>query len=392
MDDPAETHSNDSLALEPVPNTTGSLDNKLQSDTRQDSSASYVLVSEDPSFRATPSGDPELTSDHARPIDKATYISESEKYRRLHWQEIQQEFLTRPCITVIHTKASVDNLTLPLLKAIELLNPDPSYHSDPSSRSEVPFPYVGTNQPPGKFHLKDGKFTFMGRTSFAQIYEDITDICEHDTGEYFLKGNLGWGKSFVLALIACLLLRDGKKVIYIPHARTLLSTGLRYLQECFYLAYARDTTKLERLTQATRWRDFEVFAGQEDVRGTQLIFIIDQIEAFDHDENQMDGIDISTRSNTREFLNRMSSNHILIQSASANVQARTPEFFYSDSDGFSRFFFGGLDELEVEAWWKHHEDEKQLPEILMPKAASTAEDTKAISITEMRAEIENLTG
>ncbi|KAJ6256317.1 hypothetical protein Dda_8815 [Drechslerella dactyloides] len=291
--------------------------------------------------------------------------------------EIHHEFLTCDTITPVHPIELIQNFALPLLDEISRRNADPSDYSDPSIQSVIPFPAIRGREPSGRFHLIDGKFTFMGRLALTQIYNDTANMRESEPREYFPNGSQGWGKSHILALV----------------------TRLRCLQRVFYPSYARDTAKLEQLRQATKWEYFKEFSEQQFVDGIQIIYILDQVDTFDQHEHTLDSLNPVTEYNVTE--NNISGNHILVQSTSTNMETRTSAFYRSDDDGTSQLSSvppkapkhgkSSKRSIEMKAWWKHQEDKKLLPTVLVDQDSNAARDAETLSVQERRKEVEDLT-
>ena len=80
----------------------------------------------------------------------------------------------------------------------------------------LPFPFIG-KPPVSHFEMIDppstalgygpGHFEYYGREAFAKIYNDIKALNYwRGYSMYYLSGTLGYGKSYILAAVACLLI------------------------------------------------------------------------------------------------------------------------------------------------------------------------------------------
>ena len=131
---------------------------------------------------------------------------------------------------------------------------------------------------------------------------------------------MGYGKSHILAALACLLIRKGERVVYIPDWRAMLRRPLTYLQHAFLMAFP-DTDSAVYTHWVSRCATYEELISLCDhYRGMkgQLCFIVDQFYAFDEESS---GDDYVTNENQKQLLtvvNELSAQHILITSASAN--------------------------------------------------------------------------
>ena len=93
---------------------------------------------------------------------------------------------------------------------IHMLSGEPTKYSDPNAVFELPFPSV--NQIPPRFSLlNEGWISYMGRECFNWVFEAFSlvwdNLLQHQV--VYIYGGKGFGKSYILATLACLLVRTG---------------------------------------------------------------------------------------------------------------------------------------------------------------------------------------
>ena len=110
------------------------------------------------------------------------------------------------------------------------LSAEPRDYSDPSHPIELPFP--STNIVPSRFAISgNGTFLFLGQEKFAVVWDmwlKISADLRHRRAIY-VYGTRGYGKSRIVAALACLLVRNNQRVVYIPDCRAMLSNRGRCL-------------------------------------------------------------------------------------------------------------------------------------------------------------------
>src|SRR5258705_9920619 len=118
-----------------------------------------------------------------------------------------------------------------LYERIYMLSEEPTKYSDPNEVFDLPFPSV--NQIPPRFSLLDEcKISFMGRECFSQVWKTFGIVKNNPRQRQaiYLFGGKGLGKSHILAALACLLVRKGTQVVYLPDCRAWLFDPLSYLR------------------------------------------------------------------------------------------------------------------------------------------------------------------
>jgi hypothetical protein len=180
-----------------------------------------------------------------------------------------QDVLTRTHCAAIH-------------KAIKAM-PDKNL-SDPSTFTDLPCPSP-LSLPYQCFASKDinsiTHFKYMGRSQFHELQKRIENenfLAGSET--LYLCGTSGSGKSHLLAALVYHLVREGKRVFYIPDCRSLITDPEQTMWDAFHFAYYnspvletighRDNVDVKRLIRCLA-RD--------------VYIIVDQVNALEFTEN-----------------------------------------------------------------------------------------------------------
>ena len=132
------------------------------------------------------------------------------------------------------------------LEEIMLLPEDPDPYADPHNVNDLPFP--SANLVPARFSISnEGKISYMGRECFLRVWNALAGVrkdSQHRQAIY-VYGGKGLGKSYILAALACLLVRQGARVVYLPDCRAMLLDPLIYLQTALIFAFLNSAIHLE---------------------------------------------------------------------------------------------------------------------------------------------------
>lgn len=234
-----------------------------------------------------------------------------------------------------------------LYERIHMLSGEPRKYSDPNEVFDLPFPSV--NQIPPRFSLlNQGRFSYIGRECFDQVFEAFSLVQGNllQRQAVYIYGGRGFGKSYILAALACLLVRTGTQVVYIPDCHACLLEPRSYLLKAIVFAFVHSEPSfreeilncedLESLTNfCVRYRKFG-----------QLCFIVDQLNALDPEPMAQDVVSNANKELFRELLHNMSANHILITSVSANH--KTFQYVVERESGEKRVpLMGGMTSVKV---------------------------------------------
>ena len=122
-----------------------------------------------------------------------------------------------------------------------------------------------------------------------------------------IEGTMGYGKLHILAVLAGLLSHSGKWMVHLPDCRELLINTVQYLQSALLCAFADPLSfnKCERIRALQLQDDLERFCRAN----SPLYFIIDQMNAMDHEGPNMDIVSNGTKMAIRQYLASLTSGH-----------------------------------------------------------------------------------
>ena len=202
-----------------------------------------------------------------------------------------------------------------LYEQILSLSQDPTKYSDPQEVLDLPFPSMNTI-PPRFFVSDEGKISYMGRECFNDVWTMLNKV----KGKYrqrkaiYFYGGKGFGKSYVFAALACLLIRRGERVVYLPDCRAMLAEPLAYIRKALVLAFIHDASELEYILACETVESLANFCVKYQ-NIAPLSFIVDQQNALDPEP---DKVKDSTKEDLRKMLRLMTAGHISMTSATAN--------------------------------------------------------------------------
>jgi hypothetical protein len=156
----------------------------------------------------------------------------------------------------------------------------------------------------------------MGRVSFTEVWNKVTKLKVR--GGYtrlYIQGTTGYGKSHILAVLAGLLSRFGKRAVYLD-CRELLGDMSFYFQSALLCAFADPSLSDSR-------DEIRACKSQDDITNfcraqEALYFIVDQKNALETGGSNIDAVTNSTKEATQRFLSQITATHYTITSVSAN--------------------------------------------------------------------------
>jgi hypothetical protein len=206
---------------------------------------------------------------------------------------------------------------------------------DPSTFTALPFPSL-LPMPSQRFEKKkiDGicRFEYMGRSRFLELQKRVEneDFLDADESLY-LYGTSGSGKSHLLAALVYHLIREGKRVIYLPDCSTLLLEPAQTIWAALTFAFY-DSAVLGTIGDPHNIDTLIRFMSKH----RDLYIIVDQVNALETVDN--------TGHNRKEVLNAMRFQHRYIFSASANEDSNREAD--RKQSGISVFrIFGGMSKV-----------------------------------------------
>jgi hypothetical protein len=178
----------------------------------------------------------------------------------------------------------------------------------------------------------------MGRLMFSYIIEQVQ---VHDSFaepyKLYLYGSSGGGKSHLLAALVCHLVREGKRVVYIPDCRELVESPIQRFRDAFLFAFHDKAHLHARINNARTLQDLVDFAMKQPRFSFYLV--IDQRNALDEQPSTSE-----RKIAVNNFLAEIKSFQKYIFSASANeVSAREAD---TKMQGITTMFLhGGMTEV-----------------------------------------------
>jgi hypothetical protein len=234
-----------------------------------------------------------------------------------------------------------------LYEQIHMLSEDPTKYSDPNEVFDLPFPSM--NEIPSRFSLLDNsRFSYMGRECFSQVWETYGIVKDNSRQRQaiYLYGSKGGGKSYILAALACLLVRTGTPVVYIPDCRAMLLDPLNYLQTAILFAFVNSKPSCEEILDCQNLESLTNFCIRYELAFGQLCFIVDQLNALDPEPMGQGEVPNKDKGLLRRLLQQISADHILITSASANH--KTFQYMVQKDTGQRKvLLMGGMTSVRV---------------------------------------------
>jgi hypothetical protein len=206
-----------------------------------------------------------------------------------------------------------------LYKSIQKLPKDPAHYAKPSNA--VPLPFPSGNVIPPRFDVSsNGSFSYIGREKFALVWKAWLKIkadARHRQAIY-VYGTRGYGKSHILAALACLLVRKKERIVYLPDCRAMLQEPLEYLRNALLFTFA-DSSSIDYRERIYECEDIEALAAFcKNYKRGGLCFIVDQLNALDPEPKGEDDVSDDMKFSLSKLLQRISAGHVSITSASAN--------------------------------------------------------------------------
>lgn len=160
----------------------------------------------------------------------------------------------------------------------------------------------------------------MGRESFRKVHEVVSSLRpEGGSVRLYIQGSMGFGKSYILAALACLLYRQKKLVVFIPDARALLPDPVPYIKSALLCTFADPSFEKERKRIRACESTDDISSFYHGLQSFPYL-IVDQINAFEFSDRNTDSISNEMKKPCHDFINKLSVASYYITSASANYQ------------------------------------------------------------------------
>ena len=134
-------------------------------------------------------------------------------------------------------------------------------------------------------------------------------------------GTIGYGKSHIVAALALALMKERKRVIYLPDCAALKGRFLNYLKQALSLTFVDNEDLLQEIFN---YKDFdEILERLEKFKGStreEFYLLVDQWNAIEPDKDDKKSDDITK---IRRDLEQLAFSFYFIKSASANNMSTT---------------------------------------------------------------------
>jgi len=150
----------------------------------------------------------------------------------------------------------------------------------------------------------------------------------YDRRRYFFHGVLGAGKSHLLAAHACLLMREGEIVVYVPDYSELLADPKEYFRTALEFAYdsrehARSHLKglrREEVHELVALERLKHFCRLAATPSNPALFIVDQANALDETILGSQQFSNDKKKQVRTLLDTSTASHLKLESSTANYK------------------------------------------------------------------------
>jgi len=185
------------------------------------------------------------------------------------------------------------------------------YLSDPTSATELIFPYIGPI--PERFNQQQIYWQYVGREKFAQLLKELREVRGSTVyDKLWLYGTQGYGKSHLLAALVCYLTARGEPVVFIPDCRTCRDEPETCFKRAMLFAWTDDATQQEILALNTM-AEITRFLR----RRKEALFVFDQMNILT--EVEVSNADLQRTIDLVKWIDGLAATHkMVLSSSSAN--------------------------------------------------------------------------
>jgi hypothetical protein len=115
----------------------------------------------------------------------------------------------------------------------------------------------------------------MGREAFAELWQQVGTLQRRGYLKLYVYGTTGFGRSHILAVLACLLIRIGRRAVYLSDYQTVLDSPVECIRDALLLAFSGDPSNdsFTTILGCEKLGDLTTFCqNTSDI----LYFIVDQ--------------------------------------------------------------------------------------------------------------------
>lgn len=212
--------------------------------------------------------------------------------------------------------------------------------SNPETFIDLPYPST-TFRLPARFNtFRDEKgvirFTFMGREVLRDLYGAVNNFYNdpqfggNNRSCIHFNGLTGVGKSHVMAALACILMRQGKTVIYIPSCDIFVKNPIQHFKEFASLAFPNLQEDISTLDNMD-----DVRAFLDDLDRGSIVCIADQYDVLES-RPQDSSILRENRAIAAEIVERIFETHLLVFNLSPDP-TQYPVPSTNDSEAYTSY-------------------------------------------------------
>jgi hypothetical protein len=162
----------------------------------------------------------------------------------------------------------------------------------------------------------------MGREKFTELLDAVKELETPATTYhgFLFYGTIGYGKSHLLAALACYLTATGRRVVYIPDCRECTWDPAAYFRTAMLLTWGGpdDSVMRQRIMALNTMKEISDFFRSL----SNIFFLIDQVNALEKDPSGTDGVGDNEKNEIFNWIRMCLANHKYIFSASANNKNR----------------------------------------------------------------------
>lgn len=246
-------------------------------------------------------------------------VERAVKRRARILQEIKTISQLPDAVPLPDAAVQLSNAAVPLSSA-ELSNAAVQL-SSPATLIKLPFPFVGHSLPERFNYDGDHNYwDYMGREKFTELLDAINVLETTAWRGYLFYGTIGYGKSHLLAALACYLIAAGKRVVYIPDCRECAWKRVAYFRAAMLLAWGgpEDRVIRESIMALNTMKAISDFFAKR----SNILFIIDHLNILEMDPSGADPLSDGTKNEIRKWIRECVANHKYIFSASGDNQNR----------------------------------------------------------------------
>jgi hypothetical protein len=209
----------------------------------------------------------------------------------------------------------------------------------------LPFPFPG--EPPVERFVLDGEafstFQYYNREQFTSVYDDIKALhLRKGYRRYSIRGTIGYGKSHIVAALACLLIREGLKVVFLPDCRGLVESFTTYFRSALLLTFVKEPALQQKILRCRTTQELIAFCMSF---AGPFYIIFDQMNVLDINTDMPDP-SATEKQACKATIKMLANRHFLIYCSSGNYQHMIQDNI-KQTGVMQKHLFGGFSEVSL---------------------------------------------